>query len=319
MDETLCVDYKNGVYCVESGYEGGGVVSVYIVRDGGTAAIIDTAHNAALAPVKEAMREIGIASDEVGYIFLTHVHLDHAGGAGLFAAEFANAAVVVHERGARHIVDPKRLVKGASEVYGASEMARLYGEVVPVPKGRVISPRDGDEFSVGERKIACLDTPGHARHHLAFYDAGSKAVFTGDAFGMSYRELTGPGGRCAIPTTSPVQFDPNAMRESMRKIEGMKPLILYLTHYGKIDFSEKLSSSLHRQLDTFVEIAESACGDLDEIRSGIRELFVKESAIQGCPCMASDTGRVTGRALELNSLGLAQWYKKERDRLGKML
>ena len=314
METAITDDYKNGVYCVESGYEGGGVVSVYLLRDGNEAAIVDTCHNGALEPVKRAFSELGVKSGEVKYIFLTHVHLDHAGGAGLFAREFPEATLVVHKRGGRHLVNPSRLIASAASVYGKSVTKRLYGDILPVPADRITTPRDGDEFRVGDKTIVCFDTPGHARHHLAYKDVSSGAVFTGDAYGMSYAELVGPDGRCAILTTSPVQFDPHAMRASMRRIDGLANGEIYPTHFGRIPIGGGLSVSLYRQLDLYVEAAERAKGDIDSIRTRLREIFKEEASSQNCPCLASNFGRVTVTALELNAQGIALWHKKSREK-----
>jgi glyoxylase-like metal-dependent hydrolase (beta-lactamase superfamily II) len=314
LETAITCDYKNGVYCVESGYEGGGVVSAYLLRDGNEAAIVDTCHNGALEPVKRAFSELGVKHDEVKYIFLTHVHLDHAGGAGLFAREFPEAALVVHKRGERHLVNPSRLIASASGIYGESVMKRLYGDILPVRADRITTPRDGGEFSVGGKTIVCFDTPGHALHHLAYKDVSSGAVFTGDAYGMSYAELVGPDGRCAILTTSPVQFDPHVMRISMRRIDGLANGEIYPTHFGRLSTGGGVSDSLYRQLDLYVEAAELARGDIASIRTRLREIFREEASSQNCPCLASNFGRVTVTALELNAQGLAMWYKKSRDK-----
>jgi glyoxylase-like metal-dependent hydrolase (beta-lactamase superfamily II) len=314
LETAITGDYKNGVYCVDSGYEGGGVVSPYLLRGGNEAAIVDTCHNGALEPVKRALSELGVKNRDVRYIFLTHVHLDHAGGAGLFAREFPEAALVVHKRGGRHLVNPSRLISSAASIYGESAMRRLYGDILPVPANRITIPRDGDEFNVGGRTVVCLDTPGHARHHLAYRDVSSGAVFTGDAYGMSYAELVGTGGRCAILTTSPVQFDPRAMRASMRMIDGIANGEIYPAHFGRLSTGGGVSDSLYRQLDLYVEAAESAEGDIASIRTRLREIFTEEASRQNCPCLASNFGRVTVTALELNAKGLAMWYKKSRNK-----
>jgi glyoxylase-like metal-dependent hydrolase (beta-lactamase superfamily II) len=175
-------------------------------------------------------------------------------------------------------------------------------------------PHDGGEFRLGGRTILCFDTPGHARHHLAFKDVSSGAVFTGDAYGMSYAELVGPDGRCAILTTSPVQFDPHAMRASMRRIDGLANGEIYPTHFGRLSTREGISDSLYRQLDLYVEAAKRAEGDIASIRTRLREIFREEASCQNCPCLASNFGRVTVTALELNAQGLALWYKKSRDK-----
>jgi glyoxylase-like metal-dependent hydrolase (beta-lactamase superfamily II) len=314
LETAITCDYKNGVYCVESGYEGGGVASVYLLRDGNEAAIVDVCHNGALEPVKRAFSELGVKNGQVKYIFLTHVHLDHMGGAGLFAREFPEAALVVHERGGKHLADPSKLAASAASVYGEAVMKRLYGDILPVHADRITMPRDGAEFRVGGKTVVCFDTPGHARHHLAYKDVSSGAVFTGDAYGMSYAELVGPEGRCAILTTSPVQFDPHAMRASMRRIDGLANGEVYPAHFGRLRTDGGVSDSLYRQLDLYVEAAERAEGDIDSIRKKLHELFVEEASRQNCPCLASNFGRVTVTALELNAQGLALWYKKSREK-----
>ncbi|MDR3076162.1 MAG: MBL fold metallo-hydrolase [Synergistaceae bacterium] len=314
MEKANITGYGNGIFCVDSGYEGGGVAAVYIIRDGQSAAIVDTAHNGALEPVASAMSELGIPDGMVEHIFLTHVHLDHSGGAGRFAGKFPNARVVVHERGARHVADPSKLVAGATEVYGKEAMDRLYGEILPVSADRIYSPKNGEEIRVGNRVFVCLDTPGHALHHLAFHDTSSRSVFSGDAYGMSYREPAVPDGRFAIVTTSPVQFDPAAMSASMRLIDSLEPDCLYPTHFGRMPIGGALSDSLYRQIDMSVKIAEEAEGDKDRIKDGLVKLFMEETSRQGCPAVTSDYGRITGEALEINSQGLAVWYKKSRNK-----
>jgi glyoxylase-like metal-dependent hydrolase (beta-lactamase superfamily II) len=311
---SVTEDYKNGICCVESGYEGGGVVSVYVIRGGGEAAIVDVCHNGALEPVKRALSELGVKNGDVKYIFLTHVHLDHAGGAGLFAREFPEAAFVVHERGGKHIADPSKLAASAASVYGESVMRRMYGEILPVPADRITTPPDGAEFRVGSRTVVCFDTPGHARHHLAYKDVSSGAVFTGDAYGMSYAELVGREGRCAILTTSPVQFDPRAMEASMRRIDDLANGEVYPAHFGRLPTGGGVSDSLYRQLELYVEAAELAKGDINAIRTRLREIFIEEALHQNCPCLASNFGRVTITALELNTQGLALWYKKNHSK-----
>ncbi|MDR1651304.1 MAG: MBL fold metallo-hydrolase [Synergistaceae bacterium] len=305
----IVTDYKNGIYNADSGYEGGGVASIYIIRDEGRTAIVDTASRAALEPVTRAMRDMGAESGSVDYIFLTHVHLDHSGGAGAFVKEFPNARVVVHKRGARHVIDPEKLVRGAAEIYGAKTFDRLYGKVLPVPEDLVVTAGDGDEFRVGNRTIVCMDTPGHALHHLAFLDARTNGVFTGDAFGMSYLELRNQSGTGVMLTTSPVQFDPEAMEASMRRIESLEPEYLYLTHFGRAARAD-IASSLYRQLERYTELAGSVNGDLEEIRAGLKDIYAAERELQDCPCFTDSSCRVMRVAMELNAQGLALWYGK---------
>lgn len=304
----MIYNYENDIYAVDAYYEGEETAAVYILYSEGEAAIIDTAHNDALPHVLDAVAELGIDKTAVRYIFLTHVHLDHAGGAGRFMQAFPNARLVVHPRGARHMIAPEKLVAGVNQVYGEAETKRMYGEIVPVPEDRVIAPQDGDVFEVGSHKITALDTPGHARHHLAFYDDRAAAVFTGDSFGMSYRGLGKDGTEGIIPTTSPVQFDPEAMRESMKKILALKPEKLYPSHFGELRGIARITDDLHRQIDAYVALAIEAKGDYDKIRAGLQRIFEEEGARQGWAMSPSEIERRLSPAIDLNAQGLAFWY-----------
>jgi glyoxylase-like metal-dependent hydrolase (beta-lactamase superfamily II) len=299
------MDCKNGVYRVDSGYEGEGVAAIYIITSGGRTAIVDTANNASLGRVLGALGEIGAAPGSVDYIFLTHVHLDHAGGAGLFMREMEQARLVVHSRGARHMIDPEKLIKGTVEVYGAPEAERLYGTILPVERERVISPGDGEEILLGGRPIVCMDTPGHAYHHLAFHDRTSGSIFTGDAFGLSCF-----GAESAImPTTSPVQFDPAAMHKSIDRIISARADHLYLAHFGEVR-KEGAAETLHRMIDEHVRIAEESSGDAERIGIELRALFKGEIEGNGGSAGGGRYNDAAHSAVEINALGLASWYAK---------
>src|SRR5690606_23693744 len=148
-----------------------------------------------------ALEAAGLTPADVDWLILTHVHLDHAGGAGELMACLPNARLVVHPRGARHMIDPSKLWAGALAVYGEEEMQRSYGTLRPIPAERVVEAPDGHVVELAGRALRCLDTPGHARHHNAIHDEPSGCVFTGDTFGLSYRELDSARGPFVIPTT----------------------------------------------------------------------------------------------------------------------
>ena len=142
--------------------------------------------------------------------------------------------LTVHPRGARHIIDPSKLMASTEAVYGADAMARTYGKIVPVPRKRVIETPHGASISLNGRELAFYDTPGHARHHVCVFDAKSGHLFAGDTFGLSYRELDDAGRQFIFPTSSPTQFDPAAAHHSFNLITGLRPGAIYVTHYSQV-------------------------------------------------------------------------------------
>ncbi|MDO5114637.1 MAG: MBL fold metallo-hydrolase [Synergistaceae bacterium] len=306
----MIYDYGNGIYGVDSYYEGREFAEIFILRGGGRAAVVESAHNASLPRLLSALDELGIARGEIDYLCLTHVHLDHAGGAGSYMREFPNARLLLHPRGARHMIDPAKLVEGVRAVYGAAETERMYGEIIPVPEARVTAPRDGEEFSVGEFTLACYDAPGHARHHMIFFEKKTKSLFAGDAFGISFPWMEGAAGRWAFPSTSPVQFDPEAMIATTERILSLRPDSVYITHFGRIAGAqaERVAASLIESVKKYTRLAEEKGGDKDKIKSGLLSLYRR---------MAEENGIKAAEApkepflidSELNAQGIAFWYK----------
>ena len=160
--------------------------------------------------------------------------LDHAGGAGAMMRAFPNVRLVVHPRGARHMIDPSRLMQGTIGVYGAEATRRLYGEVLPVDAKRVTEAPHGMRILLAGRELLCLDTPGHARHHIAIVDRRSGHIFSGDTFGISYRQTDTDGRQFIFLTATPVQFDPEPMHASIDLLASYRPEAVYLTHFSQI-------------------------------------------------------------------------------------
>jgi len=170
----------------------------------------------------------------VDFVIPTHVHLDHAGGVGQLMQALPGAQLVVHPRGARHMVDPAALWQGALAVYGAAQMARAYGELLPVAADRVRITCDGETIMLAGRPLVFAHTPGHALHHHCIWDARTEGWFTGDNFGMAYPEFNVDGRAFIFPATTPVQFDPEAMRASIARLMAASPRQMFLTHYSRI-------------------------------------------------------------------------------------
>jgi len=208
----------HGVFVIDTLYLRPGLAASHLVVDDGRAAFVDTGAGPAAPRLLAALDEIGIAREQVDYLFLTHVHLDHAGGAGQLMQALPNARAVLHPRGAPHLIDPTRLIAGSIQVYGEALYRQLYGELIPIPAERVIVAEDGQRLQLGRRTFEFVDAPGHARHHFCVWDEASRSMFTGDTFGLSYRELASARGAFILPTTTPVQFEPEALLASIDRL-----------------------------------------------------------------------------------------------------
>jgi len=306
-------DYDRGISAVDVLYERERLNAVHIVLERGRAAIVDTGTSNGVDRVLQALAEKGVAPEQVDYVILTHVHLDHAGGAGQFMARCPNAILTVHPRGARHVIDPSRLLSATVAVYGEQATRRLYGEVLPVPADRVRETPEGASVSLAGRELAFLDAPGHARHHVVVRDAASGGIFVGDCFGLSYRELDRDGLQFSFPTTSPAQFDPPALKRTIDRILSLEPQAIYVTHFGRLRDLQRLAGDLRRLIDAHVEIAERHRNDGAErgarLRQAIGQLVLAEGARQRWKLSERELLRVFALDIELNAQGLEAWFE----------
>ncbi len=304
-------DYGQGISAVDALYERERLNAVHIVVEEGRAAIVDTATAHAAPRVMQALAAKGIGPEQVDYVILTHVHLDHAGGAGQLMARCPNARLTVHPRGARHIVDPERLLSATIEIYGAEATRRLYGEVLPVNAARVIETPEGASLSLAGRLFRFLDAPGHARHHVVVQDERSGHVFAGDTFGLSYRELDIDEKQFAFPTTSPVQFDPPALHRSIDRMLALSPPAIYVTHFGQVREPQRLGADLHRLIDAHAALARSCRGVAAarhvRLREGVAAIVLAEARQQGWRLSETELKEVFALDIELNAQGLGCW------------
>nr|WP_211163908.1 MBL fold metallo-hydrolase [Parazoarcus communis] len=306
------VTYPDGIHAIDSGYgERPHVAAIHLIIDQGRAAVIDTASNASVPRILGALAGLGVAPEAVDWVVLTHIHLDHAGGAGSLMCALPNARLVVHPRGVRHMIDPARLWDGAAAVYGAEQTFRLYGRLAPVEAGRIVPATEGLELPLGQRRLRVLDTPGHARHHITLWDPVARACFTGDVFGVSYRDLDVDGRAFIYPTTTPSQFDPHAMHQSIDRLLALEPDAMYLTHYSRVTEVERLAADLHRLVDTQVAVAQAARGDgvarHVEILAGLEQIVREETARQQWALDEDRALELMRLDLELNAQGLGVW------------
>ncbi|MBX3680109.1 MBL fold metallo-hydrolase [Cognatazoarcus halotolerans] len=303
--------HPDGIHALDSGYGRPLLDAIHLVEHSGRVAVIDTGTNDSVPRVMEALAYLGLSVSAVDFVMLTHIHLDHAGGAGALMRACPEARLVVHPRGARHMADPSKLWAGSVAVYGEETARRLYGEIIPVAQERIIEAVDGCVIEMGGRRFEFLDTPGHARHHVCIFDHGARAFFTGDTFGLSYRELDVDGRPSVFPTTTPVQFDPQAMHASIDRLVAYQPTAMYLTHYSRVTEVPRLAADLHRLIDAHVAIAEAAVGEgVDRhrrIRAGLEALVDDECLRQGWPLDGAALRTLLEMDIELNAQGLGVW------------
>lgn len=257
------------------------------VMDEEALTIVETGPSPSVKHVKKGLETLGFTLDQVKYIIVTHIHLDHAGGAGLLIRDCPNATIVVHPRGARHLADPKKLAAGARAVYGDS-FSELFDPIIPVSEERLLVKGEGDTLQIGPgRKLEFLDTPGHSRHHFSIFDPVSNGMFTGDTVGVRYQLLIDDGISLFLPSTSPNQFDPDAMQTSINRMLEMDLDRIYYGHFGMTKNPDKALQQVFDWLDVFMEEAEQVVAEgkgydelsgrlLNKVRQRLRELGVAD-------------------------------------------
>jgi len=310
---TLAVPVGNGVYRIDAEYLRPGLAASHLVVDNGRAAFVDTGAAPAHPRLMHALSELGLAPDQVDYLFLTHVHLDHAGGAGQLMRALPRARAVLHPRGAPHMVDPAKLIAGTVAVYGEAMYRQLYGEIVPIAAERVILANDRDRIALGSRTFELLDTPGHARHHYCAHDLDHDDIFSGDTFGISYREFDTAAGPFAFPTTTPVQFDPGALHASLDRLMARRPRRMVLTHFGPVADLERLSSDLHADIDEFVAVARRHTDAAHRTARIVEDMFAHLSSRLDAHGYVGDEAlrhELLDPDIRLNTQGLEVWLAR---------
>jgi glyoxylase-like metal-dependent hydrolase (beta-lactamase superfamily II) len=303
--------FADGITAVDTEYVRPQMDASHIVVAGGRAAIVDTGPNTAVPLILAALGKLGLAPDAVELLFLTHVHLDHAGGAGALMQALPNAVCVLHPRGAPHMINPAKLIAGTRAVYGDELYAKLYGDILPIAPGRLAVTADGQRFELAGRVFECVHTPGHALHHQAIVDHGATSIFTGDTFGLSYREFDTARGPWITPTTTPTQFDPAQLKSSIVRLMQFKPRKLYLTHYSEVGDCPRLANDMYDAIDDFVTIARRSGGDERRMKFELRQRAHESLAEHGCKLAPDAIDAILTKDFELNAAGLAHWLKRE--------
>ncbi|MCX7897304.1 MAG: MBL fold metallo-hydrolase [Rhodocyclaceae bacterium] len=313
--EFRLIDFANGIYAFDAGYVRHQLAAVHLIVDRGRAAFIDNGSNASLPRAQRALAELGLTPDAVDYVIVTHIHLDHAGGSGAYMQAFPNAKFVVHPRGARHMVDPTKLMAATEEVYGKARARELYGDLIPVPAERVLETHDGMVLTLGRRELAFYDAPGHAKHHVFIHDRTANGIFTGDLFGISYRECDAPDGRPFVfPCPTPSQFDPVDWRDSVERMIALAPEAVYLTHFSRIAPPRPLAQQLLHRLDECVRLAKEALREAPSTEAAqavlekkLSDYLLAELSRHGSLLSPAQALALWREDLRLDAMGLLIW------------
>jgi len=310
------IDYPWGISAIDTEYVRPMLAASHLLIDNGEAAFVDVGTTHSVPLLLAALAHKGLAPDQVRYVCVTHVHLDHAGGAGALMQHLPEATLIVHPRGARHMVDPGKLIAGTIAVYGEEKTRALYGEIPPIPEQRIKMINDGEQLQLGRRTLSFLDTPGHAYHHYCIVDGQSEIIFSGDTFGISYREFDTAQGEFIFPTTTPVHFDPPAAHASIDRLLSYTPQAIFLAHFSRVTDIARLATDLHRDLDAFVMIAERHAGAGPEreprIRRELRAYLGDRLAGHGVRLNESRLDDLLAMDIELNAQGLEVWLERRK-------
>lgn len=307
----------DGIYAIDTGFQRPRYDAAYLLVDSGRAAFIDTGTNFAVPRLLDALAHLGLSPADVDWVIPTHVHLDHAGGAGALMRALPTARMAVHARGAPHMIDPGALQAGATAVYGADEVARCYGELVPVDESRVVPTHDGMSVEVGRRRLEFIDTPGHARHHHCVWDARTRLWFTGDAFGMSFEGLTRDGVRFILPTSPPVQFEPEPMKQSIGRLLEREPAGMCLTHFGLVRDVPRVAQSLIQQIDEMAALGlqhRDRTDRLPALEAGLGAIYRRHLERHGFLLDLDEKLELLAFDIQLNAAGMNVWLDRTQRR-----
>lgn len=309
-DSIQAREYPGGVVAIDSGMLRPGMAACYLLETPQAAAVIETGNAGSTGRILEVLERRGWRPEDVRHVIVTHVHLDHASGAGRLMAALPEASLYVHPRGARHMIDPSRLEASARAVYGDEEFDAMFGALVPAPAERVVTLDDGARLAVGDRELMFTDTPGHARHHFCVWDRDTRGWFTGDTFGISYRDLDTDRGPFVFPTTTPVQFDPPALIASIERLMERDPACMYLTHFGRVGDTARLASDMIASVRTLAEIGQryrSSSQRKQDIQRAMKDWLMGRCREHG---VAMDDLRLADLLqpdVELNTQGVEHW------------
>jgi glyoxylase-like metal-dependent hydrolase (beta-lactamase superfamily II) len=307
----------DGIRAIDTGMAGQRELNAVYLLAGDEPCLVESGPGADTEVVVGALEAVGIGAADLAHIAVTHIHVDHAGGAGALLVRFPRARVWVHERGAPHLVDPTRLIASTARTYGEARMRAFYGETLPCDADRITTVVDGDRIPLGGRTLDVIHTPGHASHHVALHDAASGAMFTGEAIGSHL-----PWADCYRPALPPPEADVEAAVASIERMRGRRPTALLTSHFGGVaDPGEGFDRGRERILAWSASVRgrlERAPGtSIDELEERLLEQARSEyEADSGRPF---DRGRYDAiGSIRMNAEGLARYWRKRWEHEGAL-
>lgn len=311
-------DHAHGVQTIDAGYAGHDqFAAVFLIGAGDEAAFVETNTTRAVPRLLAALAASGRRPEDVRFIIITHVHLDHAGGASALMKACPRATLLAHPKAAEHVIDPEKLVKSSIEVYGEEAFRELYGDIEPIDAARVRAVEPDEEVLLGDRTLRFFVTRGHANHHVCLYDSRAKGVFTGDSFGICYPHLQ-RGGLFVFPTTTPTDFDADEALKSLEAIVATGAERVFLTHFGEREEVRAIADQLRPQLVRYGAIVDEADaagldGEAldDHCRRAVRSELSAHLAAHGLPS-APEADPLLRLDADLNAQGVAFAVRKRR-------
>ena len=298
-------DYPHGITCIDTGYIRPGFAASYLLIEEGEAVFIETGPQHAIPRLLTVLEQKNLTPDAVKAVIVTHIHLDHAGGAGALLNHLPCAALLVHPRGVRHLLHPEKLQASAEMVYGKARFLELLGGISPADPHRTRATEDNETFQLNKRSLTLLHTPGHARHHQCVWDKTSGGLFSGDAFGISYPIFAHGTERLIFPSTTPTQFDPEASHHTLDRLAALQPNWLFLTHFGRMGFTQALTTQLHNWLQSFVTLAQNQ--EPQEIQNLLYHALKKA----GITLRAEEIEAWLTPDCTINAQGLKYWWESQ--------
>ena len=286
------------------------VTSAYLL-DAVEPALVETGPSTSAEHVERGLAQLGMGPGDLAHVVVTHIHLDHAGGAGTIARRYPNARLWVHERGAPHLADPTKLVASTARTYGEDRMRRFFGVVEPVPAERLTAISDGDRIPLGDRDLSVFATPGHASHHVCLEDWRTGAVFAGDALGVHL-----PDVGVLRPATPPPEFDIELAVESIERIRDHARTMLLLSHFGPVEETDALCDLAIRRIRGWGNAVREALRTTDDIEE-IAAILERRGAAE----YLEDSGEPIDMerydvlsSIKMNAAGLARYWRKRAER-----